>query len=529
MSIRVASAVCACGRRPSPPSEPLADRMTLTRWRALAVSFAGGAAAALAMPPLHWLPLAVVGLTLFVWLWRAAPDWRGAAARGWAWGIGHFAVGSYWIVEAFFVPPADFKVLGPPMIAGLAVVLGLYVGAAAGAAKWLVTRWPRLATRGRSLLVLAIAWTLAEWLRGHLFTGYPWNPLAHVWAFSPPLMQGVALVGVFGLGTVSFLVLAAPAAGWKPTAAAVIGVAAAALLGLQVMDDRPVSGADTAAAPMIRIVQPNVPQALKWLPEYRAEQFGQLLRMSREPGFEALAAVVWPETALPFVLEPGSPALPVLAEAAPPKGYLLTGALRADGGRIWNSLLAVDYGGRIVGHYDKVHLVPFGEYIPFHRELPDLSGRIGRGSFEVGEGMAGVSLSGLPVFSPVICYEAIFPGAVTGPGERPRWLLNITNDAWFGVSSGPYQHLVSARMRAVEEGLPMVRAANTGVSAVIDAYGRVLALLDMQRQGIIDHRLPPARPATFYSRFGDVALLVLVGLLGLASVAKMPRFTASLP
>jgi apolipoprotein N-acyltransferase len=180
---------------------------------------------------------------------------------------------------------------------------------------------------------------------------------------------------------------------------------------------------------------------------------------------------------------------------------------------VWNSLLVIDRAGTVVAHYDKVHLVPLGEYIPFHKQLAPVSGFIGRGSFEVGEQRATLAVPGLPSFSPVICYEVIFPAAVTGPGERPRWLLNVTNDAWFGLSSGPYQHLASSRLRAVEEGLPMIRAANTGVSAVIDAYGRVLVSLDMMREGVIDHPLPQAREPTPYGRWGDGSLLVVLAFL----------------
>ena len=175
--------------------------------------------------------------------------------------------------------------------------------------------------------------------------------------------------------------------------------------------------------------------------------------------------------------------------------------------------------GAIAAHYDTVHLVPLGEYIPFHKQLAPVSGMIGRGSFEVGEGRVTlVPTNGLPSFSPIICYEVIFPAAVTGPGERPQWLLNITNDAWFGLTSGPYQHLTSARLRTIEEGLPMIRAANTGVSAVIDAYGRVLASLDMQQEGIIDHRVPATRVATPYARWGDWTLLVMVAFLGVTLI-----------
>jgi apolipoprotein N-acyltransferase len=490
--------------------------MTLRGWRALAAAFLAGALAALAMPPLYWLPLAVLGIVAFVWLWQTAPGPKSALLRGWAWGTGHFAVGSYWIVEAFFVPPADYAWLGVPIVAALAVFLGLFPGLAAGLTRRLVERWPALGGRYRRLVLLAIAWTAAEWLRSHLFTGYAWNPLGHVWAFAAPLLQSAALFGVYGLGTLTFLVLAAPTAGWRASVAALVVLGIAGFAGQSMM----VAG--TGDGPWLRIVQPNVAQAEKWRPENGARQLAELVDMSRRPGFDKMAAVVWPETAPPLIVEPGSPALSIMARAVPSGGYLLTGAARSDSrpaDGVWNSLLAIDGNGTIVAHYDKVHLVPLGEYIPFHKQLAPVAGFIGRGSFEAGEAPVTIGLAGLPSFSPVICYEVIFPGAVTGPGARPRWLLNVTNDAWFGISTGPYQHLASARLRAVEEGLPMIRAANTGVSAVIDAYGQVLASIDMQQQGIIDHRLPPARAATPYSRWGDWTLLVLIGFLGTVLLA----------
>lgn len=494
-------------------------------WRAAGAAFGAGALAALAMPPLHWLPLAVVGIVAFVWLWDSAPGPRSALLRGWAWGTGHFAVGSYWIVEAFFVPPADYGPLGPPIVVGLAALLGFFPGMAAGAAKWAVLRWPSAGGRYCRLLLLAIAWTIAEWLRGHVFTGYPWNPLAHVWAFATPLLQGAALFGVYGLGLLTFMILAAPAAGWRASILALVVAVAAGFAGQAAM--APVVTAGNG--PLVRIVQPNTPQAEKWRPENRAAQVAKLVELSRRDGFDGLAAVIWPETAPPFVVEPGSPALAVMARAVPPGGYLLTGAARGTRNRedgVWNSLLVIDGKGEIVATYDKVHLVPLGEYIPFHKQLAPISGFIGRGSFEVGESRVTLDLPRLPSFSPIICYEVIFPAAVTGPGARPRWLLNVTNDAWFGLSSGPYQHLASARVRAVEEGLPMLRAANTGVSAVIDAYGRVLAAIDMQREGVIDHRIPAAREPTPYGRWGDGALVGLL-LVALGSLFAAIRFTRS--
>ncbi|HYI04218.1 MAG TPA: apolipoprotein N-acyltransferase [Reyranella sp.] len=489
----------------------------LQGWRALGVALVAGALAALAMPPLYWLPLAIVGIVAYVWLWQAAPTPLSAFWRGLAWGTGHFAIGSYWILEAFYVPPADFALLGPPIVAGLAVLLGFFPGLAAWASRRIVDRWPDLAGRYSRLVVLAIAWTVAEWLRGHLFTGYPWNPLGHVLGFATPLLQGAALFGVYGLGMLTFLVLAAPTAGWRASIAALLVVGLVGWAGQSAM-----AAIDSGNGPWIRIVQPNVPQAQKWRPETRTQQVTKLVQMSRQPGFDRLAAVVWPEMALPDLIAPRSATLAKIAQAVPPGGLLLTGAGRyvetpEDG--VWNSLLVVDGTGAIAATYDKVHLVPLGEYIPFHKQLAPVSGMIGRGSFEVGEGRVTlVPTNGLPSFSPIICYEAIFPAAVTGPGERPQWLLNITNDAWFGLTSGPYQHLTSARLRTIEEGLPMIRAANTGVSAVIDAYGRVLKSLDMQQEGIIDHRLPAPRVATPYARWGDWTLLVMVAFLSVTLI-----------
>jgi apolipoprotein N-acyltransferase len=491
--------------------------MTVSGWRTYGVAVLAGALAALAMPPLYWLPLGVVGIVVFVRQWDSAPTPRAALLRGWAWGWGHFVVGSYWIVEAFFVPPADFALLGPPAVLGLAVVLGFFPAMTAGAARWLALRWPHLGSRYRRIVLLAVLWTVTEWLRGHVFTGFLWNPLGHAWAFATPLLQSASLFGVYGLGTFTFAILAAPVAGWRVALAALGLVGVAGVAGQSLMPP-PDAG---PAGPLVRIVQPNVPQSEKWSPRERSAHFAKILDLSRRPGFEQLAAVVWPETAVPFVIQPGSTALPYMATAAPPKGVLLAGAPRGtsrpeDG--VWNSLLAIDSQGTVVASYDKVHLVPFGEYIPFNKEFPPIGGAIGRGSFEKGQAFVTLTLPGLPPVSPTICYEAIFPGAVTAPGARPAWLVNATNDAWFGTSSGPYQHLASARLRAVEEGLPMIRAANTGVSAVIDAYGRILASLDMEREGVIDHVLPPPRVATPYSRWGDgtLALLLLTMLLLIA-------------
>jgi apolipoprotein N-acyltransferase len=495
--------------------------MNLQGRTAHAVAFLAGGAAGFAMPPWDLLPLAIAGIVAYVWLWDQAPNPRAAFWRCLSWGVGHFAVGSYWILEAFWVPPADFKYLGPPIVLGLAVVLGFFPALAAGVAHGLRRRFPILGGRWRRLVLLAICWAAAEWLRGHLFTGHPWNPLAHVWSFALPLLQGAALVGVFGLGALTFLVLAVPTAGWRAMAVTLVAVGAAAWIGQHAIDAAP-----QGEGALVRIVQPNIAQAEKMAGGFEQQHLARLVSMSRREGFEKLSAVIWPETAIPWLVQPGSPVLPALVPAVPPRGHLLAGAIRAgsnvrDGA--WNSLLVIDPAGSIVAHYDKVHLVPVGEYIPFHKHLAPVSGLVGRGSFEEGKGFVTLDVRGLPAFSPVICYEVIFPAAVTGPGARPQWLLNVTNDAWFGPSSGPHQHFASARLRAIEEGLPMLRAANTGISAVIDANGRVLTSLSLNSDGIIDSMIPPARAATLYSKWGDASFVVMLTILALSLLAPSGR------
>jgi apolipoprotein N-acyltransferase len=277
----------------------------------------------------------------------------------------------------------------------------------------------------------------------------------------------------------------------------------------------------------LRLVQPNVPQSLKWDPVQREANLGKTVALARSPGLETRTAVIWPETAVPFVVtdfnEYGPGLRQTLATATPPGGYLLTGAPRAERDaegrlKLWNSLHVVNESASLVATYDKFHLVPFGEYVPLRSILRFAKVTVGTVDFSPGPGLETLTVPGLPPASPLICYEAIFPGRVTASGLRPAWLLNITNDAWFGMSSGPYQHFTAARFRAVEEGLPLVRAANNGISAVVDGYGRVVAQLGLGETGVLDASLPPPLGATVYSRLGDLALLGLAAILGMLAL-----------
>ncbi len=523
-----------------------------TGWRRIALALALGTGAGFAMPPWHVLPLMPVGLIALLWLLDSGLDgpprrWR-AFFDGFLWALGHFSIGCYWIIEAFFVPPADFAPLGPPIVLGLAALLSLFVGAAAALYVAIRLKMPGHWSGWRRVALFALLWVVAEWARGHVMTGFPWNPAGHVWAFSAPALQPAAWVGVYGLSLLTVLILAMPATladartrPWLPSAAvAALAVAIGVIGGLSLEARLAAANARTTTAqaqPLLRLVQPNIPQGEKWRTERRKEHVAKLMRMSTAARPAEVAHVIWPETATAFLLAQSPDYLEAFRPLVPKGGYLLAGAPRGpmtpqeerragalQGGiPIWNSLHAIDERGVIRATYDKIHLVPLGEYLPL-RDIIPLSDTIGRGSFEFGEVRQPMSLPGLPPFAVAICYEAIFPDAIV-PSPRPAWILNVTNDSWFGTSSGPYQHMVSARLRSVEEGLPMIRVANTGISAVIDGGGRVLSQLGMNVEGVIDERLPPALSPTIYGRHGDAALLVLMVVVALSAFLRQLRIS----
>jgi apolipoprotein N-acyltransferase len=503
----------------------LAARLqALTGWRRYAAAATLGIVATAALPPIQLWPLVFVAFTGLVWMLEAAGSARPvrhAFAVGWWFGFGHFVTNLYWLAHALLIDAAQFGWMVPFAVFGLSGVLAVFTGAATAAAK---------ATRARGMagaVALAIAWAAGEWLRGHVLTGFPWNLIGTVWADTIPAMQAASLVGLYGLGLLTVLAAALPASiiaassgllRWVGPCAAVLLVAGVWVFGTARLPAESAAESDIR----LRLVQPNVPQSLKWDPAQREANLRKTLALTRSPGLETRNAVIWPETAVPFVMtdfnEAGPALRQALAAATPPNGHLLTGAPRAvrdAEGRLqlWNSLHAVDRSGTIVSTYDKFHLVPFGEYVPLRSILRFAKVTVGTVDFSAGPGLETIIVPGLPPASALICYEAIFPGRVTVAGSRPSWLLNITNDAWFGMSSGPYQHFAAARFRAVEEGLPLVRAANNGISAVVDAYGRISAQLGLGETGVLDASLPPPVMATPYSRLGDLALLSLALLL----------------
>ncbi|MFN3512400.1 MAG: apolipoprotein N-acyltransferase [Phenylobacterium sp.] len=512
-------------------------------WTARLGALAAGLAAALAHPPFG-LILGLLGYGLMMRLAETAGPrpLRSAFFRGWLAGVGYFGLGVWWVTEAFLVDAAAHGWMAPFALLLLAGGLALFWGLAA-----LLYRLARPRGLAR-VLVFAGAFSAAEWLRGHVLTGFPWNLPGEAWIAGGAVSQAAAYVGVYGLTWITVAVAAAPALAFdaapRRARAIAVGLAALALAGLYGAGAARLAASPNAAphAPLIRIVQANIDQKDKWKPENLDQIVADYAALSQRPGAPDL--VIWPEGALPAVIDdlvaPGSPYVRRIAAAVPPEGLLLMGANRVDyapGGGLdyFNSLVAFGRAGsglRVAGVYDKHRLVPFGEFLPFG----DLATRLGIRSlvhmpedFSFGPEPAPLRLPGAPPVQPLICYEALFPGfasqAARRAGFRPDWLLNISNDAWFGATSGPWQHLNLASYRAIEEGLPIVRATPTGVSAVIDAQGRIVGeRLELGEAGVVDTRLPPALNPTPYARFGGLGLaLMLLVSAGAALAMRLGR------
>lgn len=468
-----------------------------------------GALAALAHAPFYLWPMGPLGLAGLFALFRVSRGGWHSFWIGWAGGAGYFAAALNWIVEPFFVDFARHGWMAPFALVFTAGGLALFWGVASVLAHRL---------GGRPLVWIA-ALTGAELARSYVLTGFPWALVGYVWTASPAA-QYAAFIGPHGLTAAALAVavtlwrLATPV--WKRAVPMLMFCALliVAAIGLGKPDT------PGPAAPVVRLVQPNAPQHQKWNPDHILTFF------DRQIEFTATATdgpppdlIVWPETAIPWLLQNADKPLRFITQAAAGTPVVL-GLRRIDGPRLYNTLIVLDAEGEIAARYDKHHLVPFGEYVPFG----DFAARFGITGLAAGEGFgysAGpgprlIDLPGIGQALPLICYEAVFPQDVASAPARPRLLLQITNDAWFGQFSGPFQHLQQARMRAIEQGLPMLRVANTGVSAMIGPKGEVLRDIPLGQAGYVDAPLPDALPPTPYARTGDWPVLVLV-LLGLAA------------
>ncbi len=519
--------------RPAPAVLSWPHRVILAEgWSRRGLAFLAGACGALALEPVGFLPAMAASLILAVWLLDGCAGRRAgqsfaalaeplcaAAGVGWWWGFGYFLAGLWWLGTAMLVEPDQFAWALPLATIGMPAALALFPALGFAFARQL---WSSGALR---VLALAVGLGGAEWLRGHVLTGFPWNNVGMALASASALAQSASLVGLYGLDLAAIAILAAPATLIDAPSQGVRRpylVAAVALLTLMTFGGglrlwtNPTSFVPHTA---LRLMQPNLPQDAKFRPENGDAILAHYLELSDRatgPGRRGVANathIIWPESAFPYVVTRRPKALGEIARALQGK-ILITGAARAEeeDGRtkLYNAIDVLD-GARLVSAYDKVHLVPFGEYLPLDGLLrPFGVHHLVPGIWDVGLGPRRLSVPGLPPVAPLICYEAIFPaGAVEAGAPRPQWMLNVTNDGWFGRTSGPYQHFAQARLRAIEEGLPLVRVANTGISAIVDPYGRVLQSLPLGVEGVIDGALPKAAPPTFFARWGGLVFPVL--------------------
>ena len=520
-------AATACAVPPGPATRLLTPPASLARL--LALGLALGAAMGLGQVPFAAWWLAVPALAWAVALLLPLGAGR-ALAFGLAFGTGQFGVALHWIVEPFLVDAARYGWMAPFGLVGLSVFMASYWAAAFGLAAWLSRAWvPRA-------VFLALALALAEIVRARAFTGFAWASPAYVWS-ETPIYQALAWAGPHGLTLLTALAAAALALAalrvvppWAPVGTVLAGAAVAFWgAGREIPPTPP-------DAPVIRLIQPNAVQRLKWDPEWMAEFLRRGIESTAAPAgpLGAPDLVVWPEAAVPHPLYAAAPypendGRPVLAAVARASGGVpaALGIQRVEDARLYNSLVLTGPEGAVTALYDKHHLVPFGEFFPWGH----LVARLGlRGLAEVngmgyaaGPGPRVIDVPGVGLALPLICYEAVFPRD-TRAGLRPRLMLHITNDAWFGTFAGPYQHLAQARARAIEQGLPVMRAANTGVTAAIDAGGRVRSSLPLGVDGHIDAALPAALPPTPYARTGDAPLgLALGAILGAAALRRARR------
>ena len=512
--------------------------MLLSGTRRALVAFLAGLVGVLALPPFGFFAALFVSFTLFVWLLdgaSAAPDagflrrFAPAFRIGWCFGFGYFVGGLWWLGNALLVEADAFAWALPLAVLGLPAFLAVYYGFAAALARLL---WSD--GMGR-IAALAFAFGIAEWLRGLIFTGFPWNAVGYGAMPVPLLMQSAGVVGIAGMNALAVFVFAAPALLGTRRGRG-LGLALATLLfaahvayGYYALHIAP---SPQGEAVTVRLVQPAIDQTMKLDDSARAEIFERHLALSAaapEAGGKRPDVIVWPETSIPFILTDNPDALVRIAEVLEDDQMLIAGAVRSESAgsgkapRYYNSIYVVDGKGQIIAAADKVHLVPFGEYMPFAEVFESLgvSAIAMPGGFSAAREHQVLTAAGRG-FYPLICYEAVFPSEIAVPADGAAALLNVTNDAWFGDTPGPYQHFLQARLTAIERGMPLIRAANNGISAVVDARGRLVSGLTYGAVGVVDATLPGKFSPGEEAKWRNWVLpLLLAVLFAMAAISRI--------
>lgn len=471
-----------------------------------------------ALPPLHLFPLLFVSISLLLFLIQKSATPKQAFLRGYCFGFAFFAFGLLWIGNAVLIDRTFLMMLYPIIF----IACGAFFGLFAAIPAWLSFRFQKPVSVYLSFCALSVVF---EWIRSFFLTGFPWNLWGSVFAFQTALLQFAAYGGTYLLSLLALLICGAPflwLARPDKKSAAAAGAVSVVLLGFMFAAGllRLNSEKHAPSSTIVRFVQPSIPQTLKWNAASLEQNLDAYIALSKQKPLRGVSAVLWGETASPFPLDMDEAHNYKARQAVPENGYLITGQIRyrfQDGRtQASNSVMVFDDRGSPVAYYDKAHLVPFGEYVPLRRWLPNWLRPLANtvGTFAAGSGPQKISLSGLPDFGAAICYEAIFPHRIINQKDRPQWIINPTNDGWYGVSFGPYQHFTAARLRAVEEGVTVARIANNGISALISPYGTVLGKLNLNETGALDIPLPTQISfPTAYSKYGNLSVLIICTFL----------------
>lgn len=469
-----------------------------------------GLVAATGFAPLYFVPLTLVSFALVLKLTDMSVNCRQALAIGYWFGFGLFAAGFYWVGNALLVDVDTFGWLYPLTLFAAGAFFGLYV-----VPSFFV--WHQAQTLFKKIIGFAASWVLMEWFRAFFLTGFPWNLLGSVWVFDPIFIQTASIWGTYGLSFLTVLMATGLYLCFcrrfkSGLLLMLLIVSGMYFFGFWRLSHADVQNSDTT----VRLVQPSIPQQMKWNWEAAEENLKQYIELSREKSSADVDFVVWGETAVPFDLDREPYYKEAVSFAAPENGYLITGLIRFDGQEAFNSLYVLDSKGKTHGFYDKNHLVPFGEYIPLREYFPAWIRPVANNISDlgVGEKYKNITLEGFPPFGALICYEIIFPDEVINRLKKPSWVVVLSNDGWYGNSSGPYQHLAAVQLRAVEEGITIVRSANTGISAVVDCYGKILGFISLGARGYLDVNLPAVLAVnTPYGNGIRVWLLVFLAFL----------------
>ncbi len=467
-----------------------------------------------ALPPFYIFPLLFLTFPTLLWLLSHQSGFWKTFKIGYTFGFAFFAFGLSWIGNALLIEAQTFGWLYPIVWLACGAFFGIFIAFPAALSQF-------YSKKICQYISFAAWWVIFEWIRSWFLTGFPWNLLGTTLAFSDTLIQSASFAGTYFLSLLVLLLTSAPFLFITPPNKKNICFVASLMVVLSASIYlhgyfRLKNSSSESGKTIIRIVQPAIPQTMKWNTETLQQNLQHYIDLSTQTDNHNISFTIWGETAVPFPQTIEAPQLQNITDAVPPHGYLITGLIRftrsSNSYTPYNSMFVISPEGKINGFYDKSHLVPFGEYIPLRKYLPQWIRPIANaiGTFSAGDGPQSIRLNDFPSFGGLICYEIIFPGQIINPSSRPEWLINLTNDGWYGDSAGPRQHLVSTKLRAVEEGITIVRAANTGISALISPYGQIIKSINLNESGYIDVALPKQTQfSTTYSRYKNLTILIL--------------------